>query len=504
MLLAPPLTVLLLAYPFVAGDLLPGFARPRVAFCLLALCWTCVQAQPSAKPQDSKRSVVVRNVAVQHVPEGTTIEITSNGPLVPTVTKLNGPPRLVIDLPDAINNVRHQLGADASEIRGVRINQFQQNPPITRVVVDLVQPCNYAWEMVHDKLMVHLRPLEEAGQNSEQPTSATPVFTQGVQGVGSTSNVAGSAVVMLAGNRIAPGSSITAGDETAILNLTRGGQVRVCPGTTISVTTSQTGRDLMLGMSTGAIETHYPLASTSDSILTPDFRILLTGPGEFDFAFSADSKGNTCVRAMPGNTASAVVSELIGDDSYQVKPNEEVVFSGGQLAKIDKTIPADCGCPSAQIPVLRAESATPPQAADNVVATDPPNTAQDDNQPGDPGPTVATESLKRRSGDDSEMRAASAPESAPLPPAKANEGHVIVEAPLVFRASDPAPTPLNDAQNLPPLSRKSLAMTATALPPIPPQPVPAKAMLIITPEKSQPTSRGFFGSIKHFFAKIFG
>ncbi len=484
--------------------MLPGLIRFRIALLFILAIGVYAHAQ-SVPPQSNsrKKPVVVRGVSVQHENEGTAIEITSNGPLVPTVTKLNGPPRLVIDLPDAVDAVRRSLGAEASDIRGVRINQFQQEPPITRVVVDLVAPCNYFWEMVQDKLMVHLRPVADSDSATEPSNPPAPAFTQGVQAVGSTSNVAGNAVVMLAGNRIAPGSSITAGEETAVLSLSRGGQVRVCPGTTISVTTSQNGRDLMLGMSTGAIEAHYSLAASSDSVVTPDFRILLTGPGEFHYAFSADSKGNTCVRAMLGNTASAVVSELIGDGSYQVKPSEQVVFRAGQLSRIDTQVPSDCGCPNQQVPVLRAESpAAVPAQQPTAISTQ--TTAEEEKTPALPEVSAAPEPETKRVSDDSELHAAASPETAPLPPAKANEGHVIVEAPLVFRASDPAPAPVKDAQNLPPLSRRSLPTAATALPPAPALPQSAKATLVVTPAKSQPQPRGFFGSIKHFFAKIFG
>ena len=297
----------------------------------------------------------------------------------------------------------------------------------------------------------------------------------------SDASVKGAVQLAGAGMQVMSGSSVGAGQAPALLRLTRGGEVRVCPRTSLSITSSHNGRDLMLGMNAGAVEADISLAASADAILTPDFRIMLAGPGKFHVAVGADARGNTCVRPLANNAASLIVSELMGDGTYQVKPDEEVVFRNGKLTDPDHVV-GECGCPGPP-PVVRA--AAVPEA---------PSLASLRKPPLPPSLAIPLDAQGPPS-------VAAAPAGLPAP--AANDVHVEVDAPFVFSGSDPEPAPLAQVVQLrfslvapltiDPQPPKMAEMRPTAVPsPLPP------TVVEVTRKK-----RGFFGKVRSFFASVF-
>lgn len=315
-------------------------------------------------------------------------------------------------------------------------------------------------------------------------------------------SVQGSVIFAGSGTRVGSGSTVSAGRTAASLRLDRGGEVRVCPGTSVSVTAAARSKGLLLSLDVGTIETHYSVGSSADTIQTPDFRILLPGPGDFNFAISSDRKGNTCVRALESNSASIVVSEMMGDGSYQVRPNEQVTFSDG---KVSNAVPfGRCGCvPSRE--TLKADAAKPSAtySTNNAAVPPPPIIAAAPEKEKEASPAPAPEKPAEK---EKEPAAAPASDVSAAPPAaKPDDVHVQVEVPMVYSAdaaqpppsAAPVPVPVMAPPQpvyLPAAVYFALFRPVMDVPTVTPTPPPAK---------SQKEKRGFFGRLKSFFGGMF-
>ncbi len=445
----------------------------RAHLCAIVLVALAASAYAADQP-----AAGVQSVKIIPGESGATVEILATRPLTPQVQTVESPSRLVIDLPGSVLNAqRKRIPFRNQQIKGVRMNQYQAD--VTRIVIDLAAPVQYTWDALGNRINIRIHPDESS---SARPLTA-PAMTPGTDPVAVPYAQGSTGTLVEAGSRVASGSTIAARDETAVLRLARGGEIRVCAQTTVSVATSPDGQSLMLGMNTGAMETHYHINESSDSILTPDFRIVLPGPGEFNLAIKSDARGDTCVSSLAGSNSSVVVAELLGNGTYEIKPEQQVLFRQGKMQSVEVPI-AGCGCPAPQEPVMRVTADPITLVPENKTGN---NLALADSN-SEPSTTAGT-------GPDS-----AAPEKAAIPntsqtPTSNDDPKAQISAPLVFNAKELARMRAAGATT-PPVSQQEAAVPLTARPdPLPP--------LVVLPPAPKPEHKGFFGRIGHFFRSIF-
>src|ERR1041385_8324463 len=133
-------------------DFLPrSYYQPIVLLMVVLLA--VVSSYAEAPATDVNR---IRSIRVIPGSDGPAIEIITTRPITPTITTLKGPSRLVIDLPDSLLGPRKPIDYRSDQIDGIRANQFQNTPPISRVVVDLAQQIGYSWDAAGTRLMIRL------------------------------------------------------------------------------------------------------------------------------------------------------------------------------------------------------------------------------------------------------------------------------------------------------------------------------------------------------------
>lgn len=184
----------------------------------------------------------------------------------------------------------------------------------------------------------------------------------------SDASVRGSMVMTAGGTKVLSGSQVAAGTSAAVLRLSRGGEVRICPGTSVAVSQGAQGAPILFGINTGAMELQYKLESVSDALVTPDFRIQLIGPGTFHLAVGAEKNGDTCVKSLSGQNASIIVNEMMGEGTYQVAPGWSVVFKAGQTKNVFSS-DAPCGCPAAAQEAVQLAKNVPVKEVPKETAT---------------------------------------------------------------------------------------------------------------------------------------
>jgi hypothetical protein len=149
---------------------------------------------------------------------------------------------------------------------------------------------------------------------------------------------------------ITANASVTSGAGTTHVTLPFRGVLLVCSLTTVKLAADSTSRTgdvpgLLLALDHGALEMSYASGRNSDTLMTPDFRILISGPGAVDVKVRLGPKGDTCVDNAGANAPYVLVSSVFDGGAYRVQPGQRVMFQHGSLHEVVDQEKESCGCP---------------------------------------------------------------------------------------------------------------------------------------------------------------
>jgi hypothetical protein len=100
----------------------------------------------------------IEHMVVRGTPDAMEIEIYFSGEAVaPDTQAISGPDRIIVDFPGALPAAElRALHVNRGALKGIRAGLFFNNPPITRIVLDLAEPQSYQISTVRNSVVVKL------------------------------------------------------------------------------------------------------------------------------------------------------------------------------------------------------------------------------------------------------------------------------------------------------------------------------------------------------------
>ncbi len=206
----------------------------------------------------------------------------------------------------------------------------------------------------------------QASENESSPIAIVPLDSKNPD---KAAKVTGALEVTQGKAIIASSGTITSGAETTQVILPHRGVLRVCASTSVKLAADSSvpvGEipGLMIAMEHGAVEASYATGQNSDILLTPDFRILIGGPGAADVKIRLGEHGDTCVDNAGINAPYVLVSSVFEGGAYRVQPGQRVMFEHGSLHEVVDDEKEPCGCPPAEpkgneFPLAQSEGLAP-------------------------------------------------------------------------------------------------------------------------------------------------
>jgi len=203
-------------------------------------------------------------------------------------------------------------------------------------------------------IAVAAAPLLSAQAPAAQPAAAPggPIAIIALDNKNPDSAATVTGALEVSGGRaiIAASGSVTSGTQTTEVMLPHRGVLRVCASTTVKLaadTSVPAGEipGLMMTFDHGAVEASFATGRNSDILLTPDFRILIGGPGAADVKVRLGQHGDACVENAGVKAPYVLVTSVFEGGDYRVQSGQRVMFQHGSVHEVVDNEKEPCGCP---------------------------------------------------------------------------------------------------------------------------------------------------------------
>ncbi|MBZ5570990.1 MAG: type IV pilus secretin PilQ [Acidobacteriia bacterium] len=143
--------------------------RKQLLVVLLPLLVLIATAETPNAVRDTTTHAALQKVDVMRGNDGISVEMTARGQLLPTVSTLSSPARVLVTLPNTVAATSHnQVSVDSEAVKGVRIGMDGHTPPTTSVVIDLLRACTYELVPGDDgKVVVKLHPVSDSAKTAK-------------------------------------------------------------------------------------------------------------------------------------------------------------------------------------------------------------------------------------------------------------------------------------------------------------------------------------------------
>ncbi len=159
---------------------MPRFSYAGALLAVAVLVPAPISAQKYEQKYEQKSApngARVEHVVVRGSAAAMEVEIqTSGSPVAPDTQAITGPDRIVVDFPGALPAADlRALKVNRGGLKGIRAGLFFDNPPITRIVLDLAEPQSYRISTMQNAVVVKLSPAKLS------PAKLAPVAATGAK-----------------------------------------------------------------------------------------------------------------------------------------------------------------------------------------------------------------------------------------------------------------------------------------------------------------------------------